>query len=96
MTATTAGLPIRTPHAAVLHELASSPVDWFPKDPDTADDIEHAEVWTDHHRVTHERHPTRDGVTRCGKRIPGSDAPSHSRIYPVGCRFCVAARAHSP
>ncbi|MEU6270195.1 hypothetical protein [Saccharopolyspora shandongensis] len=97
MTAITmAGLPVRTPHAAMLHERASSPVDWFPNNTDNDDDTEHADVWTDHHRITHERHPTHDGMTHCGKRILGSDAPSHSRIYPVGCRLCAAAHAHSP
>ncbi|QIZ35328.1 hypothetical protein [Saccharopolyspora sp. ASAGF58] len=97
MTAITmAGLSVRTPHAVMLRELASSPVYWFPENTDNGDDIEHADVWTDHHRITHERHATHNGVTRCGKRILGSDAPSHARVYPVGCRFCAAAHAHSP
>ncbi|PKW16012.1 hypothetical protein A8926_3800 [Saccharopolyspora spinosa] len=96
-TTTAAGLPTRPPHdVVILHERASSPVDWFTENSDTGDDITHADVWTDHHRVTHERDPIHNGMTHCGTRILGSDAPSHARIYPVGCRRCVAAHAHSP
>lgn len=45
MTAITmAGLSVRTPHAVMLRELASSPVYWFPENTDNGDDIEHADV----------------------------------------------------
>ncbi|MEV0088209.1 hypothetical protein [Saccharopolyspora sp. NPDC050642] len=92
----TAGLPVRTPRNTVFHNHASSPVDWFAEHSETGDETDYADVWIDHHRVAHERHPTRDGMTHCGTRILGSDAPTHARISAVGCHLCAAANAHSP
>jgi hypothetical protein len=86
----------RTPRSMMLDDGVSSPVAWFAVDGETGEATEHADVWTDHHRIAHERHPTREDMTWCGRRTLGSDAPSYARIFAVGCHACAAARAQAP
>lgn len=82
-------LPKRAPGIAFALKVGTSLVDWFNAGDKTG---EHADVWVDHHRIAHERRPDSTGRVWCGAKILGDDAPSHSRVHPVGCRACIAAR----